>query len=215
MVVVVGFICISLVLVLWLHSRKLESDLEFVAHSFRLPFDGNWAVSQEFAHWNSKWCGYHLAEDVGRASEAPVCAAANGVVRFAALAQLGYGYVVIIEHKLPPGDPAGQYVCTVYGHLRKENLTSLGKVSKGELIGYLSDNPEYNGGYIHLHFGIRKGQYIETVRGPRRGGWYYGGYTTVFGECNKENPVHQEILAEWLNPTTDWTNGEGFINAYA
>lgn len=210
---VVGFISISLVCLLWLHSRKPESDPEFIARSFCLPLDGNWAISQEFARWNSKWFGYHLAEDVGRASEAPVYAAADGVVRFAALAQLGYGYVVIIEHKLPPGDPAGPYVCTVYGYLRKQNLTSPGQVSNGEPIGYLSDNPEHNGGYIHLHFGIRKGRYVETVRDPRRGGWYYGGYTTVFGERDKETSVHQEILAEWLNPTTDWANGEGFIDA--
>jgi murein DD-endopeptidase MepM/ murein hydrolase activator NlpD len=178
-----------------------------------LPLDGSWVVSQEFAKWNSEWCGYHLAEDVGRGSEAPVYAVADGVVRFASLAELDYGYVVIIEHKLPAGDPAGEYVCTVYGHLRKENLTSTGQVSKGELIGYLSGNPEHNGGFIHLHFGIRKGEYVETVNDSRRGGWYYGGCTTIFGECNRTNPVHQQILAEWLNPTTDPTNGEGFINA--
>jgi murein DD-endopeptidase MepM/ murein hydrolase activator NlpD len=172
-------------------------------------------LSQEFAQWNSKWCGYHLAEDVGRGSEAPVYAAADGIVRFAALAQLGYGYVVVIEHKLPPEDQAGEHVCTVYGHLRKENLTSIGQVSKGELIGHLSENAEYNGGFIHLHFGIRRGRYVEAIRDPRRGGWYYGGYTTIFGECNNENPVHQQILAEWLNPTTDPTNGEGFIDAHS
>jgi murein DD-endopeptidase MepM/ murein hydrolase activator NlpD len=179
-----------------------------------LPLDGSWRVSQEFSMWNSQWCGYHLAEDVGRALETPVYASANGVVKFAALAQLGYGYVVIIEHRLPDGDPEGQYVCTVYGHLREENLTSLGQVSMGELIGYLSNNAEYNSGYKHLHFGIRKGRYVEKVRDPRRGGWYYGGYTTVFEECNRENPVHEQILIEWLNPTTDPKNGEGFIDAH-
>jgi murein DD-endopeptidase MepM/ murein hydrolase activator NlpD len=179
-----------------------------------LPLDGSWTPSQEFGVWNSKWCGYHLAEDVSRSLEVPVYAAANGIVKFAALAQLGYGYVVVIEHELPAGDLGGEHVCTVYGHLKKENLTSTGQISKGDLIGYLSKNPEYNGGSIHLHFGIRKGRYVKTAQDPRREGWYYGGYTTIFGECDRENPIHQQILAEWLNPTTDQINGEGFIDTH-
>lgn len=212
--VLVGLVCSSLVLLLVFQFRNLLFNPNSIAYSFRLPLDGDWTVSQEFAKWNSRWLGYHLAEDVGRASEAPVYAAADGAVRFAALAQLGYGYVAIIEHRLPPGDPAGEYVCTVYGHLRKENLTSIRQVSKGELIGYLSKKPEHNGGFIHLHFGIRKERYMQTVHDPRRGGWYYGGYTTIFAGDNKENPIHQQILTEWLNPTTDQTNGEGFINTH-
>jgi len=195
--------------------HKDSESAEPIANSFRLPLDGSWAVSLEFGRWPSKWCGYHLAEDIGRISETPVYAAADGVVKFAGLAQLGYGYVVVIEHKLPSGDPAGGYVCTVYGHLREENLTSIDRVSKGELIGCLSENPEYNNGFIHLHFGIRKGRFLEAGHDPRRGGWYYGGSTIIFGECNKENPVHQQILAEWVNPTTDQVNGEGFINIHS
>ncbi len=214
LLVMAVFICFSLVLLLRLHSRKPESNSEHIADSFRLPRDGTWIVSQEYAQWNSKWCGYHLAEDVGRATEVPVYATANGVVRFAALAQLGYGYVVIIEHKLPPEDPAGEYVYTVYGHLRRENLISIDQVLKDELIGHLSENPEYNCGFIHLHFGIRTGQFVMTGHDPRRGRWYYGGYTTIFGECNKDNMVHRQIMDEWINPTNDLTNGEGFINAH-
>ncbi|MGD8505474.1 MAG: M23 family metallopeptidase [Candidatus Bathyarchaeota archaeon] len=215
MLVSVVFICLSLVSLYWFWFRSLESNGESIAYGFRLPLDGSWAISQDFARWNSIWCGYHLAEDVGRTSEDPVYAAGDGVVKFAALAQLGYGYVVIIEHMLPPEDSTGEYVCTIYGHLREENLTSLGHVSKGELIGYLSKNPDHNGGFLHLHFGIRKGRYVETVKDPRRGGWYYGGYTTVFGECDRDDSVHLEILGEWLNPTTDVSNGEGFISARA
>ncbi len=196
--------------------RTINPELhpESIAYSFRLPLDGDWLVSQEFAEWNSDWCGYHLAEDVCRSSEATVYAVADGVVRFAALAQLGYGYVVIIEHRLPPDNPVEEYVCTVYGHLREENLTHTRQIHKGEPVGHLSKNPEYNGGIIHLHFGIRKGRYMETFKDIRRGGWYYGGYTTIFGECSKSNTIHQQILDEWLNPTTDLSNGEGFINSH-
>ena len=175
-------VCLLLLSLVVLVPRFLEESSDSIAYSFRLPLDGDWVVSQEFGIWSSTWCGYHLAEDVGRNSEVPVYAAADGVVRFAALAQLGYGYVVVVEHRLPLGDPVGEFVCTVYGHLRKNGLASLGNVSIGETIGYLSANPGYNNGFIHLHFGIRKGWFVEEVHDPRRGGWYYGGYTTVFGE---------------------------------
>lgn len=197
-----------------LFIASFQSHSEPVAQSFRLPLDGSWVVVQDFAGWSSENCGYHLGEDVARDQEVAVYAAADGVVKFAYLAQLNYGYVVIIEHRLPPNDAAGEYVCTVYGHLRKDNLTSTGQISKGELVGYLSKDPEYNGGLIHLHFGIRKGKYVATVIDPRRGGWYYGGSTTIFGECNRTNPIHQEIVLEWLNPTSDANMGEGFINSH-
>jgi len=203
--------CFSVVLLVEFWPRGSDS----IAYSFGLPLDDDWRVSREFGVWSSAWCGYHLAEDVFRDSEVPVYAAADGFVRFAASAQLGYGYVVVIEHRIPSGDAAGEFVCTVYGHLRKEGLVSLRQVSKGEVIGYLSANPEYNGGFVHLHFGIRKGGFVEEVRDERRGGWYYGGYTTVFGECNRDNAVHQEILGEWLNPTSDEVNGEGFIEGHS
>ena len=203
--------CFSVVSLVVFWPRGSDS----VAYSFGLPLDGDWVVSQEFGVWSSAWCGYHLAEDVGRGSEVPVYAAGDGLVRFAALAQLSYGYVVVIEHRIPSGDPAGEFVCTVYGHLRKEGLVSLRRVSKGEIIGYLSASPEYNGGFVHLHFGIRKGGYVEEVLDARRGGWYYGGYTTIFGECDRDNPVHQQILGEWVNPTSDEVNGEGFIDEHS
>jgi len=211
LLVLLVVVCFSLVSLVVFWPRGSDS----VAYSFGLPLDGDWVVSQDFGVWRSGWCGFHVAEDVGRGSEVPVFAAADGVVRFAALAQLGYGYVVVVEHRLPSGDPVGEFVCSVYGHLRKEGLVSLRRVTKGEVVGYLSANPEYNGGFIHLHFGIRKGGYVVEVIDERRGGWYYGGYTTVFGECDRDNSVHQEILSEWVNPTTDLVNGEGFIDMHS
>lgn len=208
-----GIIGVLSILSLVLFKEFAFQNRESIAESFRLPLDGSWIVTREFAEWNWGVRGYHLGEDVCRDAEDPVYAAANGVVRFASLAQLGYGYVVIVEHRLPAGDPFGEYVCTVYGHLRQEGLITTQSVSEGELIGYLSAKPEYNKGIIHLHFGIRKGRYIETVIDPRRDGWYYGGSTTIFGgKSSREDPIHMQVLSEWLNPTTDQVNGKGFIS---
>ena len=208
----------------WISSNELlynvwkmmfgdTGECSVIAYTFRLPLEGEWSPSQDFGAWNSAYCGYHLAEDVIRDSEVPVYAAADGTVKLAKL-KGGYGYVVIIQHKLPPGDPDGDYVCTLYGHLRKEGLVAPGaSVSKGDIIGNLSSKPEYNGGVIHLHFGIRKDQYLGEVNDPKTGHWYYAGYTKIYDQCNKDNPIHQQILAEWFNPT-DPINGEGFIERH-
>lgn len=146
------------------------------ATSFRYPLDpGGWFLIQGFGAWNTWASGFHLAEDLytinGR--ELPVYAPANGRVRHSGF-QSGYGYVVVIEHRLPDNS----YVCSVLGHLKRQGLIALGtEVSRGQLIGYVSNNPRENGGYnfAHLHFGIRSGPY-STVRDPD-GRWRYRGYT--------------------------------------
>lgn len=150
-------------------------------YSFRFPLDGAWNISQEFGEWNQSWNNnlgaYHLAEDVPRAAGTPVYAAANGYVRFSGEAS-GYGHLVVIEHRLPDGT----FVCSLYGHLKKDGLFEENKdVKKGEVIGYIGDINE-NGGYgPHLHFGIRKGIAPE--------GWVWYGY---------EPPGLRE---DWLDPS--------------
>jgi len=209
----------------WISSNELlynvwkmmfgdTGECSVIAYSFRLPLEGDWTpLTQDFANWYK--CGYHLAEDVTRDSEVPVYATADGIVKLANLKGDGYGYVVIIQHKLPPDDPDGDYVCTLYGHLRKEGLIASGvSVSKGDVIGNLSSKPEYNWGVIHLHFGIREGPYLGEINDPRTGHWYYAGYTKIHDQCDKYDSKHQQILAEWFNPTTDLINGEGFIERH-
>jgi hypothetical protein len=140
------------------------------ADSFRFPLDGFWTVRQRFGGYNYDWNGYHLGEDVLRSFEAPVFAPADGVVKHSAK-RTGYGYVVIIEHQLMDGT----FVCSVLGHLREADRVPVGaKVTKGQIVGYLSSVPEENGGIIHLHFGIRKGMYSEELDSD--GKWRYRGY---------------------------------------
>ena len=140
-----------------------------IADSWRFPLDGDWVISQDFA--NDKWGGYHLGEDVKRNYEAPVYAPANGIVKHNSK-RTNYGYVVIIEHKLPDGN----YVCSVLGHLREKGRADVGTVvSKGQLVGYLSSIPEETGyTFTHLHFGIRNGRYIDGT--DPDGKWRYRGY---------------------------------------
>ncbi|MBU4350695.1 M23 family metallopeptidase, partial [bacterium] len=156
-----------------------------VANSFRFPLDGDWSpLLQDFNKWNSTWNGYHLGEDVGREDadkkNYAVYPMADGVVKFA---DVVLGYTVIIEHKLSNNDPDGDYVCSVYYHMKRPGeggiKLKLGKaVSMDSPIGYISGKWEDHKSSPHLHFGIRKGRY-ETGKDPRTGFWYYPGYTVI------------------------------------
>jgi len=208
----------TFVLVFLLSLRPVLSTAVEIATEFQYPLAESWIPTRDFGRpiWydfvsgGDRLCGYHLAEDVPRDIEDPVYAAAAGVVKLARVAG-GYGYAVIIEHKLPEGHPLGPYVTTLYGHLRPEGLVSEGtdaqprEVAKGEIIGYLTSNPEWNFGSIHLHFGIRKGVYPGKTGEKKKeyltGQWHYQGYTNVQGRCQESDRDVQTLLANWYDPS--------------
>jgi parallel beta-helix repeat protein len=192
-----------------------------VADSFRFPLEGDWSpLWQDFNKWNSTWNGYHLGEDAGREDadkkNYAVYPMADGVVKFA---DVVLGYTVIIEHKLSDNDPDGDSVCSVYYHMKRPGEGGI-KLKLNEVvytdnpIGYVSGKWEDHQSSPHLHFGIRKGHY-ETGKDPRTGFWYYPGYTVIKKDSevqkNPDDPIHKQILADWLNPTAD---KPGFIESH-
>jgi ABC-type transport system substrate-binding protein len=154
-----------------------------IADSFDFPLDDHWTTSQRFGGYNYNWGGYHLGEDVLRSFEAPVYAPADGIVKHNAK-RTGYGYVVIIEHELLDGT----FVCSVLGHLRQAGRAQVGStVTKGQIVGYLSSQPDENGGIMHLHYGVRKDQYNEEL--DPDGKWRYRGYGPI------------DIVGSWCPPS--------------
>ena len=167
----------------WFDTIDGEARARSTVDSLRFPLDGLWTVRQRFGGYNYDWDGYHLGEDVLRSFEAPVFAPADGVVKHNAK-RTGYGYVVIIEHQLMDGT----FVCSVLGHLREAGRIPVGaRVTKGQIVGYLSSVPDENGGIIHLHFGIRKGTYSEEL--DFDGKWRYRGYGPI------------DIVGSWCPPS--------------
>jgi murein DD-endopeptidase MepM/ murein hydrolase activator NlpD len=192
-----------------------------IANSFRFPLEGDWSpLWQDFGKWNNQWNGYHLGEDVGRedadTKNYAVYPMADGIVKFADIVM---GYTVIIEHKLSNDDPDGDYVCSVYYHMKRPGeggikLTVGESVSMDSPIGYVSGKREDYKSSPHLHFGIRKGSYKDG-KDTRTGFWYYPGYTTIkkdgVVQKNPDDPIHKQILADWFNPTAD---KPGFIERH-
>ena len=192
-----------------------------VANSFRFPLEGDWSpLWQDFGKWNNQWNGYHLGEDIGREDadikNYAVYPMADGVIKFA---DIVLGYTVIIEHKLPVSDPDGDYVCSIYYHMKRPGEGGI-KLTLGEVvstdspIGYVSGKWKDHKSLPHLHFGIRKGPY-KSGKDPRTGSWYYPGYTTIKinneVQKNPDDPTHKQILTDWFNPAAD---KPGFIESH-
>jgi murein DD-endopeptidase MepM/ murein hydrolase activator NlpD len=170
-------------------GQALSVSAYETATDFQYPLKpGGWFLGQDFKNWRTARDAYHLGEDYMPSdykTELPVYAPANGEVKGSGYIS-GYGYTVIIEHRLS----SGSYVCSVLGHLKPNVVTRGTSVKKGQLVGYISNDPRENGGYnfAHLHFGIRSGVY-STAR-DADGGYRYRGYTP-----------YQSIANLWYDPT--------------
>jgi YVTN family beta-propeller protein len=126
---------------------------------------------QYFGDVNPDFCnkkGQHLGVDVTRPEGTEVIAVADGVVRYAReygrckgcfpadpnQRRGGWMVVVLIEHTLAVGDPAGPTVTSVYGHLSDATVSEDAHVMKGDVIGHVGNYPC---SADHLHFAIYKG----------------------------------------------------------
>ena len=125
----------------------------------------------------------HVGDDNSWGNELrTVVAAAPGVVRQAGHI-FSWGFIVIIEHKMPDGSA----VCTLYAHLSPALTVKPGDTVKaGQRIGCIGRNHTVdNGGYFaHLHFGVHRGTYSGSQ-------WICG----YVGTAKWEHGDH-----EWVNP---------------
>ncbi|MFC2168715.1 peptidoglycan DD-metalloendopeptidase family protein [Acidobacteriota bacterium] len=171
---------------------SIKNNISSIAETFRTPIDGTWSASFDLCSYNQGW-GYHAAEDMSLDPSTSVYSAANGVVKQTETGTDGYGAVVVIEH-----NTGTEYVCTIYGHLSTQLglEVSIGQtVSKGDLIGYIAYDDEDGGSWRpHLHFGIKKGEFDGSYRGYQ-------------DSCDA-------VKNNYYNPTTDSTNGIGFIESH-
>lgn len=94
------------------------------------------------------WYG-HRAIDIGAAVGTAIMASDDGFVSFAGWTDIGYGYLVVVDH-------ANGYQ-TYYAHLSNVYVTEGQTVSTGDVIGAMGSTGNSTG--PHLHFEIRYNGY--------------------------------------------------------
>jgi murein DD-endopeptidase MepM/ murein hydrolase activator NlpD len=90
---------------------------------------------------------YHRALDIANSIGTPIYAADGGYVAYAGWSNVGYGYMILIEH--------GNGFRTLYGHLSYYYVDQGQYVGKGQVIGAMGSTGNSTG--PHLHFEIRYG----------------------------------------------------------
>lgn len=125
---------------------------------------------------------YHLGDDVLVPHSTPVKNIADGIVKHIGI-HSRFGTVILIEHQLS----GEEKIVSLYGHLRRKDVQVSKNqfVNKGEIVGYVGATGKENGYWLqeHLHFGIRKGEYVDV-----KTTWVYWGYG------NKKE------MSYWYNP---------------
>ncbi len=99
------------------------------------------------------WYG-HRAIDVGASTGSAVLAADGGFVSFAGWTDLGYGYLIVIDH--------ANGFATYYAHLSGFYVQTGQAVDRGQVIGAVGSTGWSTG--PHLHFEVR---YYGTQQNPR------------------------------------------------
>ncbi len=99
------------------------------------------------------WYG-HRAVDIAAPTGTPVYAADGGFVSFVGWTEIGYGYLIRIDH--------GNGFASWYAHLSGFNVVLGQAVRRGDLIGSVGSTGHSSG--PHLHFEIRT---VEGLINPR------------------------------------------------
>ncbi|MDY7080205.1 MAG: M23 family metallopeptidase [Chloroflexota bacterium] len=99
------------------------------------------------------WYG-HRAIDVGAATGSAVLAADGGFVSFAGWTDVGYGYLIVVDH--------ANGFATYYAHLSSIYISTGQAVERGQIIGAVGSTGWSTG--PHLHFEVR---YYGTQQNPR------------------------------------------------
>jgi len=99
------------------------------------------------------WYG-HRAIDIGASTGSAVLAADGGFISFAGWTDVGYGYLVVIDH--------ANGFATYYAHLSNIYVFSGQAVERGQVIGAVGSTGWSTG--PHLHFEVR---YYSAQQNPR------------------------------------------------
>ncbi len=109
-----------------------------------------WPVQGVITQWY--WWA-HRAIDIGAPVGSAIQASDGGYVSFAGWTDIGYGYLIVIDH--------GNSFSTYYAHLSQIYVAAGQSVSRGQVIGAVGSTGNSTG--PHLHFEVR---YNDILQNP-------------------------------------------------
>ncbi len=158
------FFATFLSFILTIQTTPEPFPAEYIAHSFDFPV----GKPNAEGYYNAQGFGEnnHLGDDWNGTGGGntdlgdPIYAVANGKVKFAKNAGVGWGNVIRILHETPDG----KHIESVYAHCKSMEIQPGDWVKKGEQIATIGNaNGAY---YAHLHLEIR-----DDVSMPLGGGY--------------------------------------------
>ncbi|NQV00393.1 MAG: VCBS repeat domain-containing M23 family metallopeptidase [Parcubacteria group bacterium] len=170
-----GFLLFSFILSPFIvKADNLPSNMTYPVDEWEIVQDGG-----EFGYERKDGI-FHLGADVPKSAGEEVYSFMDGTVRHVGI-HSRFGTVILVEHSLN-----GEKIVSLYGHLRGiDVIVKEGQsVKNGQLIGYIGAAGPENGYWSeHLHFGIRKGKYVDT-----NSTWVYWGLGS------------EEEMSNWYDP---------------
>lgn len=110
-----------------------------------------WPVLGHITQGN--WYG-HRAIDIGAPTGSAVMASDGGFVSFAGWTDVGYGYLIVVDH--------ANGFATYYGHLSNIYVAEGQAVERGQVIGAVGNTGNSTG--PHLHFEVRRNSWQQNPR---------------------------------------------------
>lgn len=165
-------------------ANDLPSNMAYPADDWEIT------AGSEFGYERKEGI-YHLGVDVAKEAGENVYSLMNGTVKHIGI-HSRFGTVILIEHSLN-----SEKIVSLYGHLRgiDAEVPEGQKVIKGQLIGHIGSAGPENGYWAeHLHFSIRKGEYIDTSIK-----WVYWGLGSA------------DELSNWYDPALFLGKGENVL----
>jgi murein DD-endopeptidase MepM/ murein hydrolase activator NlpD len=130
------------------YKGPIPTDAERGTGVFSWPASGRLTDRYGFRTLSGRW---HNGLDISRSEGSPVYAADSGFVTFAGWTDVGYGNLVVIDHR-------NGYE-TRYAHLQSFYVTAGQSVAKGTQIASMGSTGNSTGAHLHFevrHKGVRK-----------------------------------------------------------
>ena len=185
-------------------------------NKFKYPLEeGTYTLTSDFGPRDDPVTGapgdFHGGQDFGAPEGTPIHAIADGKVSAAGHVGGGFGYWVVIDHKM-----GGRTYSSVYGHILSDGIVAEGKtVKSGDVIAKVGNEGNHTTGF-HLHLEIWDGgrfdggEHVDPMPLLKGGPLNGGGGDDCGGDDLEATGTAKAMLEagkKWLGTPYSWGGG--------